>query len=293
MTERKRIWIGITAALFAGSAVDARQDAAEAGHLALNDAESSSQLAARHDAGEDERNSPAEGEGEGGGEGGGEGEGEGEGASAPADLSASDVAFLARLGLIRGHLWAGHALYTEGLTEMAETHMKHPRDELYAGLVPAIRARGASPFDEALAALAEAVESGADRTQVDGAWQAVDQAIRQIETSLETTTAPRLKAIAGIVTSAADEYAIGVVGGKIDNVHEYQDAWGFVQVAIQRLNDLTGANDAETEAIGKARRALSESQELWPELAPGGRVDGNASYLYGAAARIELAAGSI
>ena len=265
MGERKRIWIGITAALFAAGCSDQEPQRTDG-------AEPVEQLTAGSVA---------------------EGEGEAEGSAGPADLAQNDVAFLERLGLIRGHLHVGHALHQEGQLEMAETHMKHPRDELYAGLVPAIRARGADPFDAALTQLAEAVESGAGNETVETAWQKVDEAIKTIASSTDASIRQQLVAVANIVRTAADEYAIGVVDGEIDNAHEYQDAWGFVQVAQARLDALSPAGEAERKIAAEAAEALEGIDSLWPGLAPEDPIEGQASTLYGAAARIELAALSL
>ena len=267
MGVSKKIWIGITAALFAAGGDSEQEPQRTDGATPVDKPAASSVV-----------------EG---------GEGEGEGTAEPADLAQSDVAFLERLGLIRGHLHVGNALYQEGQVEMAETHMKHPRDELYAGLVPAIRARGASPFDTALTALAEAVESDAGNERVETAWQAVDDAIRTIASSTNASVRQQLVAIANMVRTAADEYAIGVVDGEIDNAHEYQDAWGFVQVARARLDALSPDGEAERKITAEATEALEGIDSLWPGLAPEGPVEGQASTLYGAAARIELAALSL
>ena len=269
MGERKRIWIGITAALFAAGC-DSEQEPQRTDGAAPVEEPAASSIAE-----------------------GGEGEGEGEGGSGSADLAKNDVAFLERLGLIRGHLHVGHALYQEGQVEMAETHMKHPRDELYAGLVPAIRARGANPFDAALTELAEAVESDAGNERVETAWQAVDDAIDTIASSTDASVRQRLVAVANMVRTAADEYAIGVVDGEIDNAHEYQDAWGFVQIAQARLDALSPASEAERKIGAEAAEALEGIDRLWPGLAPEDPIEGQASTLYGAAARIELAALSL
>lgn len=217
----------------------------------------------------------------------------GQGDSAVTDLAADNVAFLERLGLIRGHLYVGRKLYGAGEVAMARTHMKHPRDELYAGLVPAIEARGASAFDQPLSGLARAVESDAGDDAVHQAWSALDQSIREVEAAIDATVAQHLLAIAGITRTAAEEYAIGVIDGRLDNAHEYQDAWGFVQIAKLRLEGLSGADDDETRAIERAATALADLGGLWPGLAPDGMVDGDASRLHGAAARIELAARSL
>lgn len=210
--------------------------------------------------------------------------------AAARELIEDDAAFLERLGLIRGHLWVGNALYQEGQRDMSVTHMKHPRDELYAGLVPAIEARDAAPFDEQLTALAASVETGADDTIVQAAWHAVDRAIQSIEGAVDAGVDTQLLALAGILRTAGEEYAIGVVDGEIDNIHEFQDAWGFTQVVARRLDDVEVADGDTQQAVDRARELVAELAPLWPSIAPQGPVDGRANRLHGAAARVELLA---
>ena len=193
-------------------------------------------------------------------------------ATSPA-LADDDVAFMKRLGLIRGHLHAGHALYIDGEPAMAETHMKHPRDELYAGLVPAIEARGLDPFDAELTALKTAVDSGASGEEVTAAWRAVDGAIEGIERATATSPRDELLAIAAMLDTAAEEYAIGVVDGVVDNVHEYQDAWGFTQVALERVGQVVSTTDIERAATAEAAVAISSLEDLWPNLDPKVRLE--------------------
>ena len=209
------------------------------------------------------------------------------------DLLDNDVAFLTRLGLIRGHLRVGNALYQAGQFDMSATHMKHPRDELYSGLVPAIEFRGATTFDQPLSNLADAVESNAGADQVQSAWQAVDDAIQAIEARVDPPLNATLLAIVEILRTAGEEYALGVVDGQIENVHEFQDAWGFTQVVDQRLDTLNPSSDEEQVAVERASDLVDELQSLWPSLAPEEAVQGRASALHGAAARIELLANGL
>ncbi|MGB0514433.1 MAG: hypothetical protein ACPGJE_06305, partial [Wenzhouxiangellaceae bacterium] len=125
------------------------------------------------------------------------------------------------------------------------------------------------------------------------AWSALDQSIREVEAAIDATMAQQLLAIARMTRTAAEEYAIGVIDGRLDNAHEYQDAWGFVQVARLRLDAMSGADGEESRAIERASTALAGLDRLWPGLAPEGGIDGDASLLHGAAARIELAARSL
>ena len=50
---------------------------------------------------------------------------------------------------------------------------------------------------------------------------------------------------------------------------------------------------AGPEAIAAVREQLQQIDSLWPELVPEARLNGDASVLYGASARIEIAAGSL
>lgn len=230
-----------------------------------------------------------EGEGEGEGEG-GEGEGE-EGASGPADLKTDDQAYLTRLGLIRGHLRVGYELYRDGHIDMAITHMKHPRDELYAGLVPAMEARGAALFDAELSTLTERVSANAGAAAVQAAYAALEQGIVDAETVASASLKTALLSVMDLVRTAGEEYALGVEDGRLVNRHEYQDAYGFTEMAKQRLRNLPAEVRAQSpETVEKVQQLLADLDDLWPDIAPGDSVDGESSRLYGTAARIEIAA---
>ncbi len=224
-----------------------------------------------------------------------EGEGEGEGSSSALSLATDDSAYLAHLGQVRGHLKVGVALYEAGAYEMAISHMKHPGDELYTAIKPALAARKAADFADALSTLAKAVESKADLAQVRQAHDALEKAIEASQSVVDSQAANHAVTVYAtvlkLVRTAADEYAIGVKQGKIVNAHEYQDAWGFTTIAKQWLESLTeqqrtGSIDTY-EKIARQVDALLAS--AWPAVVPPETVTGDAADLYGAAARIELA----
>jgi hypothetical protein len=214
------------------------------------------------------------------GEGGEGGEGTaGAGAAGP-------TALLVALGLVEGHIRAGAALYAMGEQAMAASHMKHPGDEIYADLVPMLEAAGAEGFAVELEALAAAVESGAEQPAVTDAEAAVVRRIESARGASGASPYERARAIEALVRTAAEEYAIGIVDGQVANLHEYQDAWGFVQVAKEQAARLADADPEVAAALGEA---LAATDALFPGLAPQGTVDGDAGILLGAAARIELA----
>lgn len=214
--------------------------------------------------------------------------GEGGESGATATLS-SDAAYLANLGFIEGHLRSGTTLYRDGEAEMAITHMKHPKDEIYTALEPELAERGQPGFAEALAKLAAGVEAGESPTQADADFADL---LTQIETA-KGTPAPRAQfdALTTMARAAADEYALGVKDGAIENLHEYQDAWGFLQTVRLRAEALAASDAAAVAKAGAAvLAAVGETDGAFDGLNPQGTVPGSSDLLYGAAARIELAA---
>jgi hypothetical protein len=215
---------------------------------------------------------------------GGEGGEGGEGAAiAEADGA---VALLTALGLMEGHLRAGSALYQAGHSDMALTHKKHPSEEIYTDLEPMLEAVGAPEFEDELAAMADAVSAGASPEIVAAAEAQVLASIETARQAAGATPAELAESIETLVRTAAEEYGIGIVDGQVSNLHEYQDAWGFMQVARSQTEVLAAAAPEVAQAITEA---LAPTEALFPELVPAGGVDGNASVLQGAAARVEIA----
>lgn len=230
-----------------------------------------------------------------GGEGGEGGEGSegGEGGERglASDPGANDAAFLTLLGLVEGHLRAGIELYRDDAADMAKTHMKHPSDELYADLEPALAARDLDGFAGELERLAVAVEGGQPVAEADAAFEAALQAIERTRAAANGDLAARLAAVTGLVRTAAEEYEIGVTDGRISDPHEYQDAWGFVQAAKAQM---AGLDEADRQRMGQGydeiTAELDALDEAWPAVVPPDSVTTDASLLYAAAARIEIAA---
>lgn len=212
------------------------------------------------------------------------GEGEGEGGSA-ADPVSDDVEYVHRLGQVRGHLAAFTALHKLGAHEMSMTHAKHPESELYSGLMPAFAARGKPGFARELDTLTDAVEQGAN---VDAAYAGVMNAIRDNEPEADFAT--RLMAIATLARTAGNEFAIGVADdGTVRNAHEYQDAWGFLSAAKEMLAEGEAGDAQEAQALALADEQLQTALGEFDTLTAI-RVDGKASAIHGAAARIEIEA---
>ncbi|MEM7466558.1 MAG: hypothetical protein AAF387_06690 [Pseudomonadota bacterium] len=232
------------------------------------------------------------GEGEGGeGEGGeGEGgEGEGEGAEASVDFATDDVAYLTQLGLIRGHLKVGYTLYLAGQAAMSGTHMKHPEAEIYSTLLGAFETRECNGFATELAGLATAVASAESDAAVTAAYSALDVGINRCEDVVDASPATLVGVIEQLIRVAGEEYQIGVVNGAIDNLHEYQDAWGFTQIASELASNAAFDQSDESKALAlQLQVTIDKLAKLWPSIDAPGQLDTSAAELYGAAAEIEI-----
>lgn len=201
-----------------------------------------------------------------------------------------DADYLLQLGLMRGHLLVGNALFELGEHDAARMHSKHPADELYAALAPSLAARGSAGFAAELDAHAASVAAG-DEAAVAQAYATVVEAIDRTEKIVEPS--PRLAAqvILLLLREAAREYAVGIVAGKPENPHEYQDAYGFARVALdwsRRSALRLGAGDRRIfERMADKLEALDI---MWPSLMPPRHVEQSAARLYVAAADMEILA---
>jgi hypothetical protein len=218
----------------------------------------------------------------------------GEAGQASQDPATDDVAYLTQLGLVQGHLTVGVALYGQGASDDAKVHMKHPKDELYASLLPALAARKAKGFSDELSALAADVEGGKPAAAAEKDLARAVAAIERARSAAPANLKARLKVVLALTRIAADEYAQGVKDGAVVNRKEYEDAWGFVAVAKSLLEGLSKAERKETgSAYDKIEAELRALAPAWPSVVPPARVETDASLLYAAAARIELAILSI
>ncbi len=230
----------------------------------------------------------SEGEGEEGGasvSSEGEGESEGEGAVRSGDPASDDAEYLYRLGMVRGHLAAFIELYRADAYDMATTHVKHPEGELYADLAPAFEARQAPGFAQELRNLAYAAES---QSNVETAYEATISSIRANGPTKDV--GKTLMALSLLVSTAADEFDIGVnADGAVTEPHEYQDAYGFLAAAREMLSELETNDINESEAIAVAHEQIESSLASFDGWVVT-ETEGVSSTIYGAAARIEIAA---
>ena len=201
---------------------------------------------------------------------------------APVQAALSDQDYLVRLGLMRGHLLVGHELYGLNALDAARSHSKHPTDELYAGMEREFAARRTTGFADELQTHAQA-SLGEDGVAVEAAYGALAAAIARAEAVVDVSPTMTVDVIVKLLREAAFEYGVGIIDGKLSNAHEYQDAYGFTQVALS-----WAGNAAPHEVFDHIAERIEALSDMWPGLMPPEEVDQQAARLYGAAAQVEI-----
>ena len=205
----------------------------------------------------------------------------------PASVRA-DANYLLHLGLMRGHLLVGRALFALGEHDAARSHAKHPSDELYAGVVPEFARRGALGFAAELGAHAAAV-SGGDEGAVAATYATLKNAIVRSEGAVAPSPSLSARVIVLLLEEAAREYAIGIVDGLLENAHEYQDAYGFTEVALELARSQHAAlpaDDDDREVFADIAQRIRALEHLWPTLMPPPRLDRDGATIAKAASDI-------
>lgn len=185
-----------------------------------------------------------------------------------------DVAYMTKLGLMKGHMLVAKELLDQQKPEQAEPHIGHPVEEIYADVEAQLQARNVPEFKSVLMQLHDDVKAGAkDASKVQAdfakAEQALDAAIAAV--SAEQRRSPKfvLQVINELLDTANAEYTAAIANGKIVEAIEYQDSRGFVlysQDLYQQAADGLGktAPNAQT-AIAKN---LDELATAWPSVLP-------------------------
>ena len=245
--------------------------------------------------GEGDAHAEAEGEGEASASPKSEAEGESEGGSSD---GADDVTFLRDLGFMTGHMRAGMALFQDGDVKAARTHMGHPIKEKFGAVEERLEDIGKADLRADIEALAAATEEGTDPARVRDLFDTVIDKVGSARTAALDEAASgtasartRLLSLAELTRIAAEEYAVGVKGGRIANLHEYQDSWGFLRTVEAEAAELAQDGNAEVaKAATRIAALVSELDAAYGDLQGRGDMTMDASLLHGAAARMELAA---
>lgn len=181
------------------------------------------------------------------------------------------VKFAANAEMVKGHLLSSRELYATGQEALAAIHAAHPVQELWSLLRgPLNRASPdlASRLDALLEKPGREVDARAPKEQyratVDAVFAAMDEAVSKVvPASARSSPAFRVRVLLELIQRVQEEYEEGVKEGKVTQVVEYQDAYGFFRRVQALYRPIAG------QVRAKAPKAAEEVEEALATLAKG------------------------
>ena len=218
----------------------------------------------------------------------------GEGGEAGAIAAAApDAAYLAELMIVEGHMRASRDLYALGQTDKAVELSNHPAKE---GTLDALRKqislRKAPDVGDAIAAFTSVMAAGGSQTEVDRALDVVNAGFAAAAAGEAALVRPRFDAVVLLLKAAADEYQAAIKDGAVEDVMGWHEAWSFVTLAREKMNDLAEL-PLSAKAAPKAFEAMKAADLAFGDPMAKVPLAGDVQVLLGIAARVELIASSV
>lgn len=176
--------------------------------------------------------------------------------------------------LMKGHLISARENAKQGKIPLAQAHAAHPLHEEYAEL-PSTFAATHPALDktlrEDLTRLQQSVDGGHDATAI---GKAVDGVFKHLDHSLQTVIPADIResarfrsaVVIHLIDTIEEEYDEAVDDGKVVNVAEYQDAFGFLQRVRALANQLTDGLQAEDRK--QLTSLLKSLEDALPTITP-------------------------
>ncbi|HMS96432.1 MAG TPA: hypothetical protein PKA03_14660 [Tabrizicola sp.] len=203
-----------------------------------------------------------------------------------------DVAYLARLAIVEGHLVAAMDLYRKGMVDEAIGLSYHPEAEMMEEVRASLATHGVADVTPEMAAFSAALESG-------GPVADVEVALATAQTAFAAAAAPqadelrvRADALILLTRAAAHEYEESTEGGSVGDVFAYHEAHAFIEVA-RSLATALSADAAAKPAADKALAALDGAAEAFGDMSGTTLEAKDPAILQAVAAKVELALSSV
>ena len=217
----------------------------------------------------------------------------GEGGEAGAVANATpDVAYLARLSIVEGHLRAALDLYRKGLADDAIGLSYHPEAEMMDDVRADLAARGAADITPAMTEFSATLERGAPLAEAETALAAVQTAIAAAMVPEADELRARFDAITAVLRAAASEYASSTEGGTVGDVMAYHEAHAFVATARSLASELAKVPAAKP-AADRALAAMTEADTAFGDMSLTTYQVSDPAILMAVAAKVELIASSL
>lgn len=181
---------------------------------------------------------------------------------------AKDVDYMAKLGLMKGHLIVAKELLDLQQPKQAEPHIGHPVEEIYVDVEDQLSERSVKEFKTTLISLQDLVKSQPKNSKVNSdfavSMQSVDGAIQGLTVQRQSPEFV-LQVINELLDAANSEYGAAIANGKVAAAIEYQDSRGFVTYADELYKRISSKVAIEHPNAHKAiETSMAELIEAWP-----------------------------
>ena len=209
-----------------------------------------------------------------------------------------DLAFAARVTLLRGHLLVGDELVRQQQWNAALPHFLHPTEEIYGDIRDQLAAYRVPPFDGSLKALSDVVKAKKGGAEYAKALKAVHDALGAADAGMKAKQSDWpgfvVEGAVEALKAATGEYQQAVVGGKIAKPVEYQDARGFILQADRMIESVApDLQRKDSAALDQVRAGLAELKKAFPSPMPPRTPVKDYGGVLADVSRIELAAGKL
>ena len=209
-----------------------------------------------------------------------------------------DLAFAARVTLLRGHLLVGDELVRQQQWNAALPHFLHPTEEIYGDIKDQLAEYRVPPFDAALKTLSDVVKAKKGGADYAKALKAVNDALAAADAGMKAKQANWpgfvVEAAVEALKAATGEYQQAVVGNRIAKPVEYQDARGFILQADRMIESVApDLQQKDPAALGQVRAGLVELKKVFPSPMPPRTPVKDYGGVLAEVSKIELAAGKL
>ncbi len=192
-----------------------------------------------------------------------------------------DVSQQAALDLMHGHLIPSLALWQKGNYKLAVRHAGHPANELFAVVADELKAKNADlALKKALDSYVAMADRAGDSKEVQAAQEAaiaaIDQSLPILNDSASDNLRVQAASVREMLTSIINEYTGASVKTGDDQLIEYGDSVGYVQVAALRYQRIAGQVKAQfpsqaatiEQAFGELKALLTDPTTIPNPLPP-------------------------
>lgn len=184
---------------------------------------------------------------------------------------ARDIDYLAKLGLMRGHLIVARELLDRKEPKRALPHFGHPVEEIYLDIEPQLEERGVKEFKSSLLELQQLVQFSPNSSRLNAAFAraelGLDGAMASVPDNRRRSPGFTLRVIDQVLEAAGAEYTAAIANGKVTARIEYEDSRGFVLFADQLYGQVASAlTKKDPQTARDVRASLTRLRAVWPSI---------------------------